>query len=316
MARLRIDEKHVSMNVPRLLQHVLLVISFRWDVQKLIYLKSALYNAHQYQTSVAIHVVCDEAAALRHVLHTWEYPVTVNESQNLDNDTNTFSLLWEHRGIMQAAAMSGLYTTYIYMEDDTGLRWSSLVSWALDQQILEPLGFSRGFYRTEISPVDGATMMLDTTEPINLTTYNRTVTVESHGSDLCLPVTSDRASISTICPNKHFVQLKRTFMGMWIASHTELLNWIQHDFWHKAQSLGAVVPDPLLDYPERTTGLFAYVDPPTGFLTRSVVPYDPERKVLVTTAEISHERNGYSIYSTEPGPGLRRVADVFQASEK
>ena len=51
-------------------------------------------------------------------------------------------------------------------------------------------------------------MMLDTTEPINLTTYNRTVTVESHGSDLCLPVTSDRASISTICPNKHFVQVK------------------------------------------------------------------------------------------------------------
>ena len=44
MARLRIDEKHVSMNVPRLLQHVLLVISFRWDVQKLIYLKSVRLN--------------------------------------------------------------------------------------------------------------------------------------------------------------------------------------------------------------------------------------------------------------------------------
>ena len=43
-------------------------------------------------------------------------------------------------------------------------------------------------------------------------------------------------------------------MGMWIASHTELLNWMQHDFWHKAQSLEADVPDPLLDYPERTTG--------------------------------------------------------------
>ncbi len=28
------------MNVPRLLQHVLLVISFRWDVKKLIHLKS------------------------------------------------------------------------------------------------------------------------------------------------------------------------------------------------------------------------------------------------------------------------------------
>ena len=44
-------------------------------------------------------------------------------------------------------------------------------------------------------------------------------------------------------------------MGMWIASHSELLKWMQHEFWHKAQSLGAAVPDPLLDYPERTTGV-------------------------------------------------------------
>ena len=43
-----------------------------------------------------------------------------------------------------------MYTTYIYIEDDTGLQWSALVSWALDQQVLEPLGFSRGFYRTEV----------------------------------------------------------------------------------------------------------------------------------------------------------------------
>ena len=55
-----------------------------------------------------------------------------------------------------------------------------------------------------------------------------------------------------------------------------------------------------------------YVDPPTGFLTRSVVPYDPVRKALVTSAEIIHERNGYSVYDIEAGRGLRRVADVFQ----
>ena len=63
-------------------------------------------------------------------------------------------------------------------------------------------------------------------------------------------------------------------------------------------------------------GLFVYVDPPTGFLARSVVPYDPERRELIATAEIIHERNGYSIYDTEPGPGLRKVADVFKVTEK
>ena len=43
-----------------------------------------------------------------------------------------------------------MYTAFLYIEDDTGITWPSLVSWALDQQHLEPLGFSRGFYRTEV----------------------------------------------------------------------------------------------------------------------------------------------------------------------
>ncbi len=55
------------------------------------------------------------------------------------------------------------------------------------------------------------------------------------------------------------VQLKRTFIGMWIASHTELLNWMQHDYWDKGKALRAEMPDPLLDYPERTTGERCFV---------------------------------------------------------
>ena len=122
------------MTIPILLRHVLLVISFRWNVQKLVFLKmvrvlaqkghrsaqpvwngftealcdvQALYNAQQYKTSVTINVVCDEAAALRRAITTWGCPVTVHQSQNPDNDTNTYSLLWEHREVMQAASMSG-----------------------------------------------------------------------------------------------------------------------------------------------------------------------------------------------------------------
>ena len=68
-----------------------------------------LHNAEQYKTSVTIRVVCNEAAALRNVVHTWDSPlaVSVYQSQNLDNDTSKYNLLWEHREVMQAAASSG-----------------------------------------------------------------------------------------------------------------------------------------------------------------------------------------------------------------
>ena len=58
---------------------------------------------------------------------------------------------------------AGLYNTYIYVEDDTGLHWSTLVSWALDQQVLEPLGFSRGFYRTEVQFMAHKVLMMHKT---------------------------------------------------------------------------------------------------------------------------------------------------------
>ena len=48
------------------------------------------------------------------------------------------------------------------------------------------------------------------------------------------------------------MQLKQPYMGMWIATHSELLRLIQHDFWDKAKSLQAHVPE--LGYPERSNG--------------------------------------------------------------
>ncbi len=43
-----------------------------------------------------------------------------------------------------------LYTSYIYMEDDTYLEWVNLLSWAADEPYLNELNFTRGFYRVEV----------------------------------------------------------------------------------------------------------------------------------------------------------------------
>ena len=60
----------------------------------------------------------------------------------------------------------------------------------------------------QISPVDGMKVMLDMVEPHDLTTYNRTVTIQSHIRDHCLPMSvPGSVSINVICPNTHFIQV-------------------------------------------------------------------------------------------------------------
>ena len=101
---------------------------------------------------------------------------------------------------------------FMYMEDDTDVTWQALESWAADTeasppctcttplgarlyvalvswhschapympgqhgclaQVLEPLGFSRHFFRTEVRNDTGSLVFLDFQQPVNLTTWNR-----------------------------------------------------------------------------------------------------------------------------------------------
>ena len=42
-------------------------------------------------------------------------------------------------------------------------------------QVLEPLGFSRHFFRTEVRNDTGSLVFLDFQQPVNLTTWNRCI---------------------------------------------------------------------------------------------------------------------------------------------
>ena len=43
----------------------------------------------------------------------------------------------------------------MYVEDDVLVRWDTVLAWAADEALLAPLGFQRGFFRTEFSSGKG-----------------------------------------------------------------------------------------------------------------------------------------------------------------
>ena len=56
--------------------------------------------------------------------------------------------------------------------------WGSLLAWAADNALLEPLGFQRGFYRVEDDARSGGLALTDQIEPLRLSTWNETLYIE------------------------------------------------------------------------------------------------------------------------------------------
>lgn len=54
------------------------------------------------------------------------------------------------------------------MEDDTDLAWPALLSWAVDTELLAPLGYARCFVRTDFNQKTGQVHALDYTTAVSL----------------------------------------------------------------------------------------------------------------------------------------------------
>lgn len=70
---------------------------------------------------------------------------------------------------------TGNHTAFVYLEDDTEVGWDNMLSWAIDAPALEDMGFSRGFWRTEVDE-DGEEIMLDMQGKWNMTGVRTTRT--------------------------------------------------------------------------------------------------------------------------------------------
>lgn len=61
---------------------------------------------------------------------------------------------------------AGKFSAFMHLEHDVEVTWAALQAWAADSALLEPLGFRRGFVRTEIAPWSGRTMAADAQAPV------------------------------------------------------------------------------------------------------------------------------------------------------
>ena len=97
---------------------------------------------------------------------------------------------------------------------------------AQDEETLAPLGFHRGFVRTEIAQWSGEVMAFDQVDHVSVGSENSPVLGISRGH-------SSQAMKQELPGNNtlHFVQLETAYMAMWLASRQQLAAWIKTEEW-------------------------------------------------------------------------------------
>lgn len=91
-------------------------------------------------------------------------------------------------------------------------------SWARDTEVLEPLGFQRGFLRTEVEPATGDTVVLDIAERVNLTEWPRVVHLNMSAERACriVDASAPRWALEEQpagCVHQHYVAMRQTYTG-------------------------------------------------------------------------------------------------------
>jgi len=127
----------------RLLVH----IAFHYTPARVTYLTQVLAAISRYQfaqVQVVIDTNSPEASALdlphaEHLAVLW---------QTHENLSDPFQLTWQHR--LGMAQQRQNYDYFMYLEDDMVVPFEALQAWRRDSELLHPLGYLRGFLRTEI----------------------------------------------------------------------------------------------------------------------------------------------------------------------
>mmetsp|Transcript_6346 Transcript_6346/g.18245 ORF Transcript_6346/g.18245 Transcript_6346/m.18245 type:complete len:432 (-) Transcript_6346:294-1589(-) len=302
--------------VPSLLRHVLVGISFHFSRKKLVFLKFTLSIVSTWRTKVDVCLITDGEEALQKVLNRWAFPgVRIcpftaplpSEERSfiggIERDVAKWALLWAHREVFETQLQTYDHTAFIYLEDDTEISWEALLSWGADAEALAPLGFQRGFFRTEVRH-DGREVLLDVGETINMTDWKRTVEVDCRAAPCCqvedpeVPYWQLREG-PPLCQHRHYISMHQPFMGMWLCTRAQLAQFTASPLWHKEVALAANLTDEdnivyTWNYPERSNAILQLANVPEGFYSASVVPYDPELRILLPIGRVEHERNGYN----------------------
>ena len=174
------------------------------------------------------------------------------------------------------------------MEADLELQWPALQAWARDEEILAPLGFHRGFVRTESAQWSGEVMAFDQVDHVNVGSQDSPVLSISRGHSREL-VKQDLFKNHTTS----YVQLETAYMAMWLASRQQLASWMQTQEW--APDLDTLNQRLLRE--EAAFNVYRIDEKglkrETHFKSSLVVPYNPHTLTIPDIATLPHLSNNY-----------------------
>ncbi len=258
------------------LQHLLICISFRWDIRRLVFLQATLQLLSLYPTNINVKVVSDRPEFVHKVLATWlqdrnfsvgmGYMFHVTSEGPINPLQHLGWLNWAHRDIFARDQLLDNYTSFMHIEDDMHVPFRALVAWAEDTDLLRlhSSNHSRGFYRT-VFDVHG----------------------DIHHSDNIVADAIDfpqHASKSIVIGGQLFAQLPNPYAAMWVADQPLLSRYLKSRHWH-------VVNDSPWGFTEMGSGSVQFVDVPEGFDSSWLVPIDNETLFPAAIAGIRHSSN-------------------------
>lgn len=285
--------------VPTLLQDILIVIAFFWKPDRLPTLILQLNSFMRYTTftNITIVITTNKPANLINALNL--YMIDCSKIEICDSKLskkNSFDLTFEHRLVIEEKLKTKHYTAYMYTEDDHMITPQGLVSWAIDTELLEPLGFVRGFVRSEycgerqqhlfdyafapkdISLTKGRPKVDSsykrTTSGINFESNLQHISSKYGGSELCPSTGEQGGNIYTPCPiHTQFFSPEYFHQGMWLLSHIQLIAFMRDKMWninycktykHSLYNWGSR---------ERAASYNLLINIPPGFQHNKVIPY-------------------------------------------
>eukprot|EP00667_Euglena_gracilis_P010063 EG_transcript_10233 len=331
-----------SSGLPHSLSHILVILSFHWNPQKTVHLFATLSVVEKYDTRVDVLINTDHVPAVQALLDTWQLDlhsiraVQGQASRHVDSwkspfrsfvptqgtrekHISAYRLLWGYHAPLQEAVAARNHTAFLYLEDDTLLRWPAVVSWAMDTEVLAPLGFARGIARTEFHRTTAALLLFDNTYPVNLTAARRKLDAFTAAPAAFCAVAQRYGGLS--CPgrdprqrapcavHRRYVQLPNPFQGMWMLTRAQVQQWMASPLWDPRIALRTMFPEieRLPPYfhprywglPERSNAVPLAVAVPAGFGANNVVPYhlspDGRAAWLSPLALVEHSRNARAL---------------------
>lgn len=125
--------------VPGRLSHVLVTVTFYWDVRRLAVLEIVLKTAATYRTNITVVLVTNNAdslkkavarMSLRYKYTFWDSKPPADKADGHGHGGgNGWWLMWEHKKAIKEAVAKGNYTSVLHLEDDYRVTWQGRMGW-------------------------------------------------------------------------------------------------------------------------------------------------------------------------------------------